>query len=253
MEKILKIKNISKSFGGIQAVKECSFDIRKGEVIGLIGPNGAGKTTLFDILSGFVRADEGQALFYLSDNKKINILNLSPYKIANLGISRTFQNVRLFENLSIKDHIHIAIDNEDTKFWKNIIYKDKLYIWSDKKIEEYIREYGIDKSADTIVSDLSYGQKKLLQIALAMLKKHSLILFDEPVAGVNTLVKRKIEDIILNLKQKGETMIIIEHDIQFIKNLSDKIIVMDEGKILKKGLPNEVLESKEVIEAYLGD
>ncbi len=249
---VLEIKNISKSFGGVKAVDNCSFSVKKGDVIGLVGPNGAGKTTLFDILSGYVKADSGNAYFY-TQGKRINILKMLPHKIANAGISRTFQNVRLFSNLTIKDHIYIALDNEDTKFWKNIVFKDKLYTMSDEEVSEYIKKYSLEKPLNTLVSDLSYGQRKLLQIALAMLKKHSLILFDEPVAGVNTLVKREIEDIIRELKEKGETMIIIEHDIQFIRNLADKIVVMDEGRVLKEGIPDEVLEDKKVMEAYLGD
>lgn len=241
---MLEVKNIKKYFGGVKAVDDISFSIKLGKITALIGPNGAGKTTLFDIIAGLVRPDSGQIVF--ADKE---ITKLEPYQRANLGISRIFQQVRLFRNLNIAEHLRMAQDNNDTKFWLNIFSFGKSDL---KKYQEWLLRFGLNKSLMTRVSYLSYGQRKLLQIAMALFRPHQLLMLDEPVAGVNAVAQDQIERMLLVLKQQGETIILIDHDMNFIRRLADEVIVLDAGRVLLNGEPEYVLNDPKVIEAYLG-
>lgn len=242
---MLRIQGITKSFGGIKALQGCSFEVPANHIKAIVGPNGAGKTTLFDVMTGLIPADSGEIVY-----DKFDLTRLKPHEIANLGINRTFQQVRLFRNLAILDHLVMAESNEDTGLLRNLFgnYESGIMNYG-----QYIKEFGIDKDLNTIVSDLSYGQRKLLQLAMAFLKPHKLLTLDEPVAGVNKVIVRKIEEILLKFKQQGETMVIIDHDMDFIRRLADKVVVMDEGKVLVEGVPQEVFKDKRVLEAYLGE
>jgi len=242
---MLEIKNIYKSFGGVKAVDGCDFEVKENKITALIGPNGAGKTTLFDIISGLLPADKGE--IYL-DGK--NIIKMRPDQIANLGVSRTFQQVRLFKNLTILDHLLMAQDNHDLKILPNLFKKNKI----DKEhYQEYIKEFGLKKSLATKVSDLSYGQRKLLSMAVAFLKMHKILLLDEPVAGVNKVLQKEIESTLMRFKEEKKTILVIEHDMEFVKRLADWIIVLDQGKVLAQGKPDKVLRDPKVLEAYLGE
>lgn len=249
---MLEVKNITKGFGGVKAVNNCSFKIPERQITALIGPNGAGKTTLLDIISGLVKPEVGSILFNTGSAIE-DITGWQTSEIMNFGISRTFQQVRLFHYLSILDHLRMVEDNEDTRLFFNVFKITKTASHDLKTLKEYVASFGIDKSLDTLVSDLSYGQKKLLQLALAFKKHHHLLLLDEPVAGVNTVTQKIIEDLILSLKEKGETILIIEHDMDFIRRLADNLIVLDEGRVLIEGEPDKVLSDKKVLEAYLGE
>jgi len=245
---MLKIKNLTKYFGGIKAVDNCSFEIEPNKITALIGPNGAGKTTIFDIASGLLNANSGKILF---EGK--NILGLSACKIANLGISRSFQRVRLFKNLTILDHLLMIEDNEDTKIFKQFFSKQKISSEEINRYKELLAKFSIEKGLDACVADLSYGQRKLLQMMLMLEKTHKILLLDEPVAGINKVLQRKIEELLIELKEKNETVVIIEHDIEFIKKIADYIVVLDEGKVLIEGAPDKVLKDKRVLQAYLGE
>jgi len=240
---MLKIINLKKSFGGVQAVKNANFKIPAQKITALIGPNGAGKTTIFDMISGFSRPDSGKIIY-----QEKNLTKLEPYKIANLGIGRTFQQVRLFKNLTIKDHLIMTKNNEDTKILKNIFKRQK----NDGAHQKTLDKFGIKKTLGTLVSDLSYGQRKLLQIALALEKPHQLLLLDEPVAGVNSVIQNEIENILLNLKKQGETMLLIDHDMNFVRKLADWVIALDAGQVIVEGTPQQVLSDQRILEAYLG-
>lgn len=242
---MLEIKNIKKSFGGVKAVNGCSFEVKENNITALIGPNGAGKTTLFDIISGLLPAEDGQIFL----NGK-SILNLRPDQIANLGISRTFQQVRLFKNLTILDHLLMAQDNQDLKIIPNLINGKKL---KKQDYKEYIAEFGLTKSLNTKVADLSYGQRKLLNMAIAFLKMHKILLLDEPVAGVNKVIQKQIEATLMRFKEEKKTILVIEHDMEFVKKLADWVIVLDQGKVLAEGIPEKVLKDPQVLEAYLGE
>lgn len=242
---MLEVKNVHKSFGGVKALDGCSFRIEENQITALIGPNGAGKTTLFDIISGLLSSDSGQ--IFLAGKE---ITNLRPDEIANAGVSRTFQQVRLFKNLTILDHLLMAQDNQDVKLLANLINGNHI---DKEKYKAYISSFGIEKKLETKVSDLSYGQRKLLNMAIAFLKMHKILLLDEPVAGVNKVLQKQIEKILLKFKEEKKTILIIEHDMEFVKKLADWVIVLDQGKVLAEGKPNEVLKLPKVLEAYLGE
>ena len=226
---MLSLKNVSKRFGGIKAVERCSFEVEENTITSLIGPNGAGKTTVFNITSGLTRADSGT--IKLSGN---DITNRLPYKIAQAGISRTFQLTKIFKNLSIKDNLLIA---------KKTNYDEM------KKMLESVY---LHKPLDTIASELSYGQQRLLELARALLKPHSLLMLDEPTAGVNPKIRQELKTILRNLRKEGKTIVLIEHDMDFVMDISDIVIVLNEGKVLKIGKPREISRDKRVLEAYLG-
>lgn len=242
---MLKIQNVKKSFGGIHALKGVSFKIPKNKITALIGPNGAGKTTLFDVISGLIKLDSGKILL-----ENIDLTKLPPYKIATIGVSRTFQKVRLFKNLSILDHLLMAEDENDMKLFRNIF---KRKIKDTKKYSQILKDFGIDHHLKTFVGDLSYGQRKLLQIAMAITRPHKLLILDEPVAGVNKVIQAEIEKLLLKLRKKGETMLVIDHDMEFVRKLADYTIALDAGKIISEGTSRKVLRDPKVLEAYLGE
>lgn len=245
---MLKIQNITKKFGGVTALNNCTFTVEPGKITALIGPNGAGKTTLFDVISGIISADTGEILL-TQDQEHIDLASLPPYRIAQLGLSRTWQQIRLFKYLSLADHLHIARQNDDVSLVKSFFSFQRT---PHKQYEQILKKYGIDREPHVLVSELSYGQRKLLQIAMALEQSHVMLLLDEPVAGVNQRVQEQIETMLINLKKSGETILLIEHDMEFVKKIADTIIVMDEGRVIAQGNPQETLQEKHVIEAYLG-
>ncbi|MEM3126446.1 MAG: ABC transporter ATP-binding protein [Candidatus Woesearchaeota archaeon] len=245
---ILTIQNVSKHFGGVKAVNKCSFKIKEGQITALIGPNGAGKTTLFDIISGFLQSDSG-AIYCCGKNE---ITNLKPHQIANLGVGRTFQQTRLFNNLTIQENLLLAIDNENTKFWKNLFLLNRVTKEKIKKVHETLKLVNLHEHTNKKCLNLSYGQQKLVEIARILIKSHKLILLDEPVAGVNPKIRQDIKYLLRELKKQNQTILLIEHDMNFVMDIADHIIVMDEGKVIAQGNPKQIQKNKKVLEAYLG-
>jgi branched-chain amino acid transport system ATP-binding protein/neutral amino acid transport system ATP-binding protein len=245
---MLKIQNLSKAFGGVKAVNDCSFEIKKGTITALIGPNGSGKSTVFNLVSGVLKADSGKIIF-----DGINITNKSPEAISNLGISRMFQQSRLFKNLSVKENLLLAIDNEDTKFWKNLFGLNKITKEKEEKIREMLKLVEMEKFENRLVGELSFGQKRLVELVRTILNPHELLMLDEPVAGVNPRLRKIIAKVLLKLKKEGKTILLIEHDMNFALSLADEVIVMDEGKVIAKGKPKEIKKNPKVLEAYLGE
>lgn len=226
---MIRVKRLSKHFGGVYALKDCTLDVKEGRITSIIGPNGAGKTTLFNTICGIIQPNRGEILV---GGKKVN--GLSTHQIARLGISRTFQQARIFRNLRVKDNLRIAK-------WT-----------TDKEIQEVLRMVHFPLSMDTIAGELSYGQTRLVELARALIAPHSILMLDEPTAGVNPKVRREIKDILLKLKKQGKTIVIIEHDMEFVMSISDEVIVMAEGAVLTRGTPKQVQENKKVLEVYLG-
>ena len=255
IKSMLKIKNITKSFGGVQAIRGSNFVIKEKCVTALIGPNGAGKTTLFDIITGFLAPDSGQIIFNGTD-----ITRLESFERVGLGMSRTWQQVRLFRHLTIADHLRMIEDGDDMRVWKNLFKEQGIplrqgYEGRARNKEQYgerLKQFGIKKDVDTIVSELSYGQRKLLQICLAVSQPHTLLLLDEPVAGVNSVVQAQVEELLLDLKAQGDTMLLIDHDMGFVRKLADRVVVLDAGVVIAEGGPEVVLNDVRVLEAYLG-
>lgn len=245
---MLEIKKLKKHFGGIKAVNDCSFVVNKNTITALIGPNGAGKSTVFNLISGIIKKDSGKIIF---DGK--DITHSPPEEVSNSGISRLFQQTRLFNNLTVEENLLLALDNEDTKFWKNLFGRNKTTKEKEKKIKEMLRLIEMEKVENKLTRDLSYGQKRLIELIRAILNPHQFLILDEPVAGVNPKLRKKIGEILINLKNQGETILLIEHDMNFTLGVSDVIIVLDKGNVIAEGKPKEIRTNPKVLEIYLGE
>ena len=245
---MLQVKKLKKYFGGVEAVDDCSFSIEKGQITALIGPNGAGKSTVFNLISGITDADSGQIIF---SNR--NIVGCSPDKISNLGFSRIFQASSLFDNLTVEENLLLAFDNEDTKFWKNMLGLNSPTKIKKEKIKEMLDMVDMEKFRKQTARDLSFGQKRLIELVRAIINPHLILMLDEPVAGVNPKLREKISEVLLKLKKEGETILLIEHDMDFTLSIADKVIVMEKGTVIAEGTPEQIKNNKEVLEAYLGE
>lgn len=245
---MLKVKNLEKHFGGVKAVNNCSFEIKEGLITALIGPNGSGKTTIFNIISRVVEKDSGAVFF-----KDKDISKYSMEKISNLGISRMFQRSQLFDNLSIEDNLLLAIDKNDTKVLNNILGLNKDSDNKKKLVDEVLDLIELKRFRKKIGSELSYGQKRLVEIARTILNPHELLMLDEPVAGVNPKLRSRISKIFKKMKKDKKTILLIEHDMGFVFNLADKIIVLNEGSVLIEGTPEKIRKNRKVLDIYLGN
>lgn len=246
---IIEIKNLIKHFDGVRAIDNLSIRIEKGEITGIIGPNGSGKSTLINILSGMIENDSGE--FIISGEK---ISKIKPFNIPFYGITRTFQDVRLFNQMTVLDNILVVLT--ERLVLKSIFEKhNSLYL---NRAKEVLEKVGLWEKRNELAVNLSYGQRKLLEIARALATsmvdgEPDIFLFDEPFAGLFPYMVKIVETVLIELKKQGKTIILIEHNMNLIRELCDYIFVMDSGKLLAEGKPKEVLEKKEVIEAYLGE
>ena len=245
---MIRLEKVKKYFGGVKAVDGCSFSIAPKKITALIGPNGSGKTTIFNLISGILKCDRGRIFL---DEK--HITNLSPHKISNLGLSRVFQQAHLFDNLTIEENMSIAIDNEDMKFAKNLFGLNRIGKEKKQKIKEALDRIGLEKPLSHLCGELSYGQKRLVELARAIINPHQLLILDEPVAGVNPKLREKIIKILKDLEKAGETVLLIEHDMNFTFSVASRVVVMDAGQVIAEGTPASIKNNKEVLEAYLGD
>jgi ABC-type branched-subunit amino acid transport system ATPase component len=247
LNNMLTLQNLTKKFGGVKAVDNCSFKIEKGKITALIGPNGSGKTTIFNLISGIIQANEGKVIF--NDQ---NLIGNSVNEISNWGISRIFQKSRLFKNLSVKDNLLLAFNNDDTKLWKNIFGSDKSFDKKSTGISEILAELGISDIGGALANEISFGQKRLVELARAILNPHELLLLDEPVAGVSPKIRNIIKALLIKMKNEGKGILLIEHDMVFTLGVSDYIIVMDAGSVIAEGAPQDIRKNEKVLEAYLG-
>jgi len=238
----LSINNLSKHFDGIKAVDTLSLSFEKGKITALIGPNGSGKSTLINLLTGYIPFDKGAvALGHTSLSK------IAPYDIVDLGITRTFQDVKLFEQMSVLDNVLVVLTERNV--WSSLFEKHKQFHLD--RAKEVLERVDLWKKKDELAINLSYGQRKLLEIARLLAMKADVYLFDEPFAGLFPEMIKIVMDIIKGLKE--HTVILVEHNMEIIRELADYCIVMDAGKLLAEGKTEEVLSKREVIEAYLGE
>ena len=243
--KIIEIKNVVKRFNGVHAVDQLSIGIEKGQITGIIGPNGSGKTTLINLLSGILKMDSGEII--IDGAKKIT--RILPHQVSSYGMARTFQNVRLFEQMTVLDNMLVVVTEKNV--FSSLFKKHTAHDY--KIVEEILQKVGLWEKRDQLTVNLSYGQRKLLEIARTLAMKAKVYLFDEPFAGLFPEMRKIVSKIIKELNQENKTVVLIEHDMGLIRELCDYIFVIDEGKLLAEGKPESVLERREVIEVYLGE
>jgi ABC-type branched-subunit amino acid transport system ATPase component len=240
---ILQVTDIKKSYGGIRALAGCTMTFEEGAINGLIGPNGSGKTTLFNVISGYETPDSGQVTLRGKD-----ITRAKPDRVFDQGLGRTFQITRIFPRLTVMENLHVATQRRG--------FASQLRSWNSPAERERAMEVldfvGLSPLAEEPAGGLSYGQQKLLEFAFIMVARPSVMLLDEPAGGVNPTLLRGLADRIRALNKEGVTFVIVEHDMEFVMGLCDRVLVMHQGCALTAGVPQEVRSNPDVLEAYLG-
>jgi branched-chain amino acid transport system ATP-binding protein len=249
---LLSIRALSKAFSGIQAVDGLSFSVERGTIVGLIGPNGSGKSTTIDCITGFTSSDRGRIELEGAD-----LSGARPERIAQAGMTRTFQNVRVYDRLTLTENLLIARQAFDRLSWWRSLAGGS----ATRKADERARERGrkllqlveLDRKAEMPAGFLSYGQKKLLALSMTLMSEPRIVILDEPLAGVNPTVIRRISELIDDLNRGGQTFVIVEHNVQFIMRHCHTVIVMEQGRKLAEGPPALIREDERVLQAYLGN
>ena len=251
MSAILEVIDLRKAYAGVHALDGVSFAVEAGSITGLIGPNGSGKSTAIDCISGFQKLDGGKVVLAGAD-----ITGRPAHRIARAGLMRTFQTVRIYERLSLRDNLAVATQQFDAATWVDDFLRTKRYRQAVEAAEVRARTLveliGLQRYYEAETGILSYGQKKLVALAAALMPHPKIVVLDEPVAGVNPSRIREIEAALQQLNRAGETFLIVEHNVEFITNLCHRVIVLDQGAKLAEGTAAEIHTDQRVLEAYLG-
>ncbi len=255
---ILDARGVSMDFGGLRAVDRVDITINEGEIVALIGPNGAGKTTFFNCVTGMYVPTEGTVTIQPPSGSVQDITGLKPNRIAERGLARTFQNIRLFPNMTVLENVMIGRDCRLRSGVFGAIFRDPRTRAEEEQVihDSYtiLRKIGIDRYVNDLAKNLPYGAQRRLEIARALATEPFLLLLDEPAAGMNPQETRSLDELILRLRsEEGLTVFLIEHDMSLVMRLSERIYVMDYGKLIAHGAPQEIKNDPVVIKAYLGE
>ncbi len=250
---ILEVCNVTKKFGGVTAINDTSFSVNSKEIYGLIGPNGAGKTTMFNIITGNYQPTDGSIKFH---GQRID--GIKPHKIVHRGIARTFQNIRLFNSMTVMDNILIGFDYQATYTYFESIFRLPRFFSEEKRVKkraiEIMEVLEIAQFANELATSLSYGQQRKVEIARALAANPQLLLLDEPAAGMNPNETKELAELFFKIRDDFDvTILLIEHDMKFVNHLCDRVMVLDYGKTIFEGHIEDAIKDEEVIKAYLGD
>lgn len=248
---MLRIEELGRSFGGVYAVRDVHMDIAEGELRGIIGPNGAGKSTLFNLISGQLRPERGHITF-----RGTGIDGLSPHQRAVLGIAIVFQGARIFHGMTVRENVMVGAHAWTRHGFFDAALRTPRHFREEREIRQSadaaLHEVGLSEWADRAAETLPLGQQRSMQVGRALCARPSLLLLDEPASGLRAGERRELAELLERLQSRGLTMMLVEHDVQFVSRLADRVTVMNLGKVLAEGTPDEVRRDRRVIDAYLG-
>jgi branched-chain amino acid transport system ATP-binding protein len=258
MKPILEVTNLTKDFGGLRALDDISLTVGQGEIVALIGPNGAGKTTFFNCITGIYPPTKGDVAIIPPGGKRILIKGLKPNHVTQQGMARTFQNIRLFQNMTVLENVMIGRHCRMSAGIPGAIFRNPATVREEKKVVEdsyrVLEKIGLEQFVNDYAKNLPYGAQRRLEIARAMATEPSILLLDEPAAGMNARETNELDDLIVRIRnQERISILLIEHDMKLVMSLSDRIYVVDYGKKIAEGTPMEIKANPAVIKAYLGE
>jgi len=253
---LLEVTDLTKNFGGLAALSNVNFRLEESELVGLIGPNGAGKTTFFNLLTGVYVPSEGDILLE-TEGKQTKLNGKKPYVITDLGLARTFQNIRLFKDLSVIENVMIALHSKSGIGTLHSIFRTPKYYENDKKLREesiaLLKIFKLENKLDTLARNLPYGEQRRLEIVRALATQPKILFLDEPAAGMNPQETAELTDLIIKIQKQFQiTVVLIEHDMSLVMNVCERIYCLEYGRLIAEGTPEEIQKNPAVIKAYLG-